>query len=442
MRIFSKIGVVFLAATLAMSSLVHGPVTADAAVAPPTVNANAAITIEEGTGKILYGKNADQLMGIASMTKMMNEYLISEAVAKGKLKWDDKVTISDYAYEISQDRSLSNVPLRRGEEYSVEELYQAIAIYSANGAAIAVAEKIAGSEAKFVNMMNKKADDLKLGEHKFVNATGLNNSDLKGKFQVGGAKDENQMTARGMAKLARHIIQDYPDVLKTSSIAKKKFREGTSDQIDMTNWNWLLPGLIYAREGVDGLKTGTTDYAGQCLTATAVQDGMRVITVVMHANGGTSAHDKTRFDETNKMLDFAFNNFKVMEVRKADTAVKETLAVNKGKEDSVALMTKDAVKIVVPKTTTEPKLDEKVALDEKTIDAPVKKDTKVGTMTVQLKDGDTLGYVDGKKTDTINVVTKDDVDKANWFILMLSSIGDFFAGIWNYVVDGISGWFN
>lgn len=442
MRIFSKIGVVFLAATLAMSSLVHGPVTADAAVAPPTVNANAAITIEESTGKILYGKNPDQLMGIASMTKMMDEYLLSEAVAKGKIAWDDKVTISDYAYEISQDRSLSNVPLRRGEQYTVEELYQAMAIYSANGAAIAIAEKIAGSEAKFVDMMNKKADELKLGEHKFVNVTGLNNADLKGKQQVGSATDENQMTARGVAKLAQHIIQDYPDVLKTSSIPKMKFRAGTSDQIDMTNWNWLLPGLIYARAGVDGLKTGTTDYAGQCLTATAVQDGMRVITVVMHANGGTSAHDKTRFTETNKMLDFAFNNFKVMEVRKANTTIKETAKVNKGKEDTVALMTKDAVKLVVPKTTTELKLNEQITIDKKTLDAPVKKDTKVGTMTVQLKDGDTLGYVDGKKVDTINVVTKDNVDKANWFMLALYSIGDFFSGIWNYITDGVKGWFN
>lgn len=442
MRIFSKLGVVFLAATLAMSSLVHGPVTVDAAVAPPTVNANAAITIEESTGKILYGKNPDQLMGIASMTKMMDEYLLLEAIGKGKLKWDDKVTISDYAYEVSQDRALSNVPLRRGEQYSVEELYQAVAIYSANGAAIAIAEKIAGSEAKFVDMMSKKADELKLGAHRFVNVSGLTNSDLKGHHQVGAITDENQMTARGVAKLAQDLIQDYPEVLKTSSIAKKKFREGTSDQIDMTNWNWLLPGLIYARTGVDGLKTGTTDYAGQCLTATAVQDGMRVITVIMHANGGTSAHDKTRFSETNKMLDFAFNNFKVMEVRKANAAVKDKIKVNKGKEDSVNLVTKDAVKTVVPKATTKPKLDEKVALDEKTLDAPVKKDTKVGTMAVQLKDSDTLGYIDGKKTETINVVTKDDVAKSNWFMLTLQNIGDFFTGIWDYITGGVQGWFN
>ncbi|MBA5759985.1 D-alanyl-D-alanine carboxypeptidase, partial [Escherichia coli] len=86
--------------------------------------------------------------------------------------------------------------------------------------------------------------------------------------QVGGPKDENKMTARGMAKLAKHLINDYPDVLKTASTTKKEFRKGTSDQIDMTNWNWLLPGLIYGRKGVDGLKTGTTDYAGMCLTAT------------------------------------------------------------------------------------------------------------------------------------------------------------------------------
>ncbi|MCH2743515.1 D-alanyl-D-alanine carboxypeptidase, partial [Listeria monocytogenes] len=85
---------------------------------------------------------------------------------------------------------------------------------------------------------------------------------------------------------AKHLINDSPAVLKTASTTKKEFRKGTSDQIDMKNWNWLLPGLIYGRKGVDGLKPGTTDYAGMCVTATAVQDGMRGITVVLHANGG------------------------------------------------------------------------------------------------------------------------------------------------------------
>lgn len=433
-----------MAASLAVSGFLVSPKAAQAAEAP-NVNANAAIAIEESTGKILYSKDADKLMGIASMTKMMDEYLLLEAIDKGQIKWDDKVTISEYAYKVSQDTSLSNVPLRLGEEYTVQELYEAMAIYSANGAAIAISEKITGSEKEFVDAMNKKADELNLGEHQFVNATGLNNEDLKGGQQVGGPKDENKMTARGMAKLAKHLINDYPDVLKTASTTKKEFRKGTSDQIDMTNWNWLLPGLIYGRKGVDGLKTGTTDYAGMCLTATAVQDGMRVITVVLHANGGAPGeHTSARFDETNKMLDYAFNNFKVKEVQKAGSKVKNpsTIAVDKGKEDTVGLVTKDAVKLVVPKNGNEPKLNTKVTMKEKTIEAPVKKGTEVGKMEVSLKDGDKLGYVDGKQTETIDVLTASDVEKANWFMLSTQAVGSFFTGIGSYVSNGVQGWFN
>ncbi|EAC3588752.1 D-alanyl-D-alanine carboxypeptidase [Listeria monocytogenes] len=443
-NIIKKTGIVIMAASLAVSGFLVNPKAAQAAEAP-NVNANAAIAIEESTGKILYSKDADKLMGIASMTKMMDEYLLLEAIDKGQIKWDDKVTISEYAYKVSQDTSLSNVPLRLGEEYTVQELYEAMAIYSANGAAIAISEKIAGSEKEFVDAMNKKADELNLGEHQFVNATGLNNEDLKGGQQVGGPKDENKMTARGMAKLAKHLINDYPDVLKTASTTKKEFRKGTSDQIDMTNWNWLLPGLIYGRKGVDGLKTGTTDYAGMCLTATAVQDGMRVITVVLHANGGAPGeHTSARFDETNKMLDYAFNNFKVKEVQKAGSKVKNpsTIAVDKGKEDTVGLVTKDAVKLVVPKNGNEPKLNTKVTMKEKTIEAPVKKGTEVGKMEVSLKDGDKLGYVDGKQTETIDVLTASDVEKANWFMLSTQAVGSFFTGIGSYVSNGVQGWFN
>ncbi|EPR3693897.1 D-alanyl-D-alanine carboxypeptidase PBPD1 [Listeria monocytogenes] len=443
-NIIKKTGILIMAASLAVSGFLVSPKAAQAAEAP-NVNANAAIAIEESTGKILYSKDADKLMGIASMTKMMDEYLLLEAIDKGQIKWDDKVTISEYAYKVSQDTSLSNVPLRLGKEYTVQELYEAMAIYSANGAAIAISEKIAGSEKEFVDAMNKKADELNLGEHQFVNATGLNNEDLKGGQQVGGPKDENKMTARGMAKLAKHLINDYPDVLKTASTTKKEFRKGTSDQIDMTNWNWLLPGLIYGRKGVDGLKTGTTDYAGMCLTATAVQDGMRVITVVLHANGGAPGeHTSARFDETNKMLDYAFNNFKVKEVQKAGSKVKNpsTIAVDKGKEDTVGLVTKDAVKLVVPKNGNEPKLNTKVTMKEKTIEAPVKKGTEVGKMEVSLKDGDKLGYVDGKQTETIDVLTASDVEKANWFMLSTQAVGSFFTGIGSYVSNGVQGWFN
>ncbi len=440
-----KLGAILMAGTVAISGLFMSPNLVQAADAP-NVNASAAIAIEESTGKILYSKDADKLLGIASMTKMVDEYILLEQIHDGKLKWDDKVTISEYAHKISQDTSLSNVPLRLGEEYTVQELYEAMAIYSANGAAIALSEKIAGSEGKFVDMMNKKANELKLGEHKFVNSTGLNNEDLKGMEQVGTNKDENQMTARGMAKLAKHLVEDYPEVLKTASITKKDFRPGTSDRIAMTNWNWLLPGLIYGRAGVDGLKTGTTDYAGMCLTATAVQNDMRVITVVLHANGGNGAgqHNSARFDETNKMLDYAFNNFKVQEVQKAGTKVKDpkTIPVSKGKEDTVGLVTGTEAKLVVPVSIPDVKLDTKTILKEKSIDAPVKKGADVGTMSIALKNGDSLGYVDGNKALTIPVVTATSVEEAGWFTQSMRSVGDFFQGVGTYVSDGVKGWFN
>jgi len=116
---------------------------AKAAEAPFNVNAKAAILIEASTGKILYSKNAEQRLPIASMAKMMTEYLLLEAIAEGKVKWDQTYTPDDYVYEISQDRSLSNVPLRKDGSYTVKELYQATAIYPANAAAIGLAEGIA-----------------------------------------------------------------------------------------------------------------------------------------------------------------------------------------------------------------------------------------------------------------------------------------------------------
>ena len=126
------------------------------------IEAGAAILVEANSGKILYQKNADELLSIASMTKMMSEYLVNEAVAKGKLKWDQKLRFLNMRIKFRKDRSLSNVPLRNGESYTVKELYEAMAIYSANGATIALAEAIGGKEVDFVKLMNNKSKELGL----------------------------------------------------------------------------------------------------------------------------------------------------------------------------------------------------------------------------------------------------------------------------------------
>jgi D-alanyl-D-alanine carboxypeptidase (penicillin-binding protein 5/6) len=423
---------------------------ASAAEEPISVNAAAAIIIEETTGAILYGKNIDEMLPIASMAKVMTEYLVLEAVKSKKITWDQTYTPSEYVYKISQNRELSNVPLRKDGTYTAKELYEAMAIYSANGAAIGLAEVIAGSETNFVKMMNEKAVELGLTNFEFVNATGLENEDLIGMHPDGTSVDqENRVSARDMAILAQKLIKDYPEVLDTSSISKKVFREGTDDRTDMPNWNWMLPGLVYEYDGVDGLKTGSTSKAGSNFTGTAMRNGMRVISVVMNADDGSGTLHTPRFTETKKMLDYAFNTFTVKEVFPANYQIKNqsSIPVVKGKEDKVAIQTKDPLTLVVKngeKDAFKPILtiDENQLTKNGELTAPVEEGQKVGIMTAEYEGkGQALDFVEQSKTAQVDIVTKEAVEKANWFILSMRGIGGFFSGLWGTITDTVKGWF-
>ena len=329
------------------------------AIAPATINAetdlgltvDAAILIDADSGKILYEQNAGTPLGIASMAKMMTEYLLLDAVAEGTVTWDQQYRVTEYTYRMSQNRALSNVPLRADGTYSIQELYDAMVIYSANAATAAIAETIAGTEAEFLKLMNKKAEELGLEGYKFVNATGLNNSDLFGMHPAGtGANDENVMPARSVAKLAYSLLKEHPEVLTTASIAKKTFREGTEDAIEMSNWNFMLPGLVFEYEGVDGLKTGTTDFAGHSFTGTAKRNDTRLIAVVMKAvdSNGVGSY-KARFDATAKLFDYGFGQFSKQELLAGNYTFEDTktLPVTKGKADDVAIAVKEPISVMV-----------------------------------------------------------------------------------------------
>ncbi|MBN8194604.1 D-alanyl-D-alanine carboxypeptidase [Bacillus sp. NTK074B] len=417
------------------------------------VNAKAAILVEASTGKILYEKNSDTAQGIASMTKMMSEYLLLEAVEDGKVKWDQKYTVPGNLSEMSHNTGLSNVSLREEDSYTIKELYEAMAIYSANAATMAIAETIAGSEANFVKMMNEKAKELGLKEYKFVNSTGLNNRDLQPYVDqvVGGPEEENVMSANDVATLAYRLLHDHPEVLETSSIPKKVFAEGTVDETHMDNWNWMLKGLLREYEGMDGLKTGTTDFAGANFTGTAERDGLRFITVVMNVDvpPGENSYD-ARFSETRKMLDYAFNNYSMEEVLPADYKVKgqKTLSVEKGKEKEVQIKTDVPLSMVIKNGEEDqykPKfvLDKKKLNDDGELTAPVKEGEKVGYVMLEAKGKKDLGYLTDKGTNAskASVVTVDSVEKANWFVLSMRAVGGFFGDIWNSITSTVKGWF-
>ncbi|MFC0023774.1 serine hydrolase [Neobacillus cucumis] len=417
------------------------------------VNADGAILVDGKTGKVLYEKNADSALGIASMSKMMTEYILLDSIKKGKVKWNQQYRVSDLVYKISQRRDLSNVPLRADGTYKVRELYQAMAIYSANAATIALAEIMGGSETNFVKMMNAKAKELGLKDYKFVNSTGLNDRDYKGLQPEGsGAEEENVMSARSVATLAFHLINDFPDVLKTASTPKMVFREGTSDQINMINWNWMLPSLDYGYEGMDGLKTGTTDFAGYCFTGTASRNGQRFITVVQNAKdaSGSQGGYKARFEETRKMMDYAFSNYSNVKLVSKHYQVKgqKTLPVLKGKENQVKIYTKSALNMVV--LNGEEKNYQPVLVLYKNkvnakgeLTAPIKKGETVGYVTLKPKNGEKTSFLtaEGQKKAQVDVVAATDVEKANWFVLMMRGIGNFFGDVFSGIGTTVKGWF-
>ena len=226
------------------------------------LKAEASIIIDGETGQIIYENNADKVLGVASMSKMMTEYLVMEAIKNKKITWDQKVNINEYIHNLSKTSAgASNIGLTQGEDYTVKELYSAMAVYSGNAATVALAELVGGSEKNFVKLMNEKGKQLGLKDYKYVNATGLNNADLLGNYPTGDENDENVMTARDTALLAYHLINDYPEALDYSGISKLKFRDG----VEYPNFNFMLPGLTFAYDGVDGLKTGHTEFRGMLL---------------------------------------------------------------------------------------------------------------------------------------------------------------------------------
>lgn len=389
----------------------------------PELNLKSAVLIEPTTGQVLYAMNADEPLPPASMTKMMTEYIVAEQVKQGKLKWTDKVTVG----RNSEETIGSRIFLAEGDVHTVEELYIAMAVGSANDATVALAEKVSGTEQEFVKLMNKTAQEMGMKTAYFINATGLDRADMPEDFRPNTDK-EDVMSAMDAAMLGKHIVTDHPDYAKYTSIQSYKFRE--RDKAPIINYNWMLESnksipnfKAYAYPGLDGLKTGHTQNAGNCFTSTAVRNGERLIGVVMGAD--SEAH---RFTETKKLLDYGFNNFEVKQVVAGKSKVEglDSVPVKKGVETSVGVVTDGDVGFVVPKGAEAKGVKFTTKLDSADgLVAPIKKGTKVGTITYTYKaDG-----IDKAQTKTVNLVTSEEVEKGGWFRLFFRAIGEMFSDL-------------
>lgn len=393
-----------------------------------------AIMVEATTGRVLYKMNENTPLPPASMTKMMTELLVLEAIKNGKFTWDDKVTTSEYGHFMGKYGG-SRVFLAMGEERTVRELYEAMAIYSANDATVMLAEFIAGTEENFAKMMNQKAADLGMENSHFLTSSGFPAEEL-GEYRP-NIEGDHVMSARDAAILAREIITKYPEALEIAKIPKKIFREGEANPVVMANWNWMLPGLVYEFQGVDGLKTGHTDAAKYCFTGTAVRNGMRVITVIFGAES-----EAKRFAETKKLMTYGFNNYKMETLVSKDKPIEgfAEAEVKKGKELQVGVVPEKD--LVFPIRPDEKDLYKTTATVNDVI-APVKKGQPIGKVTVQYSGKDVNEYItpEVEKNAGVNLVAEQEVEEAGWIRLFFRAIKNFVAGIFGGLVESITGLF-
>ena len=350
-------------------------------------NSETAILIEASTGKILFEKDKDKKMAPASMTKIMTMLLTMEALESGKVSLDEDVLISENAQKMGG----TQIYVEAGSNVKVEDLIKGIGIASANDAAVALAEKLGGTVENFVNMMNERAKELGCKNTTFKNPHGLD-------------EDGHLTSAYDMSLMARELVK-HKYALKISS---------TYDEyITVSGENhWLVNTnkLVKFYKGIDGLKTGYTDKAGYCLTATMNKNNMRLISVVMK-----SSSKDNRSSDTIGMMEYGYSMYGSEVIfKKSEYTGKINISGSENKEYNYYL--DNDVKLIVDKNTRDVNYSTKIKLDK--LKAPLKKGTKVGELILEFED----------KKYTYNLIINEEVKKASYFKVLINNLKDIVTG--------------
>ena len=321
--------------------------------AGPEVAAKSAVLMDVETGTVLAEQNAHEPLPPASVTKVMTMLLIMEAIDDGRIGWEDSVTAS----ETAASKGGSQIFLKAGETMTVSDLLKSIAVSSANDAACAMAEHLAGSEQAFVEKMNQRAAELGMHDTHFVNCTGLDDD---------ASAKEHRTSAYDIAVMSRELLKNHSKIKEFTTIWMDTVRDGA---FGLANTNKLV--RFYS--GCTGLKTGFTSGAGYCLSASAQRDGMELVAVVM---GSTTSQE--RFSGCKSLLDYGFANFALYTPTLQEGA---TVAVKLGKEDAVAAVPGGQSAILVDRSQKN-SMESEVVLEE-SVTAPVSQGQRLGTLTVR-----------------------------------------------------------
>lgn len=353
------------------------------AVTEETITAPSAVLMETSSGKILFEKNPHEQRPCASITKVMTMLLVCEAIDNGKLSLDDTITASAHAASMGG----SDIWLEEGETMSADDMIKATVVASANDAAVALAEHLCGSEEVFVEKMNEKASQLGMKDTVFKNCNGLD-------------EDGHITSAYDVAVMSRELMK-HEMIFDYTSIWLDNLRDGKT-QIVNTN------KLLKTYNGITGLKTGTTNDAGCCMSASATRGDMSLVAVVLGCNSG-----KERFSDAAALLDYGFANFSVTQL-KAPEDLPKTIKVENGMQGNIGIGCDVTASIVLDKNSSS-KIVSKIDLPE-SIEAPVVSGQKLGTVTYSL---------DGNAVKSFEITALQDAEKisfASVFSVLLNSI--------------------
>ncbi len=333
--------------------------------------AESAVLVDAATGKVLWSKEPDRELPMASVTKIMTLLIANEALEQGKVALEDMVTASENAWKMGG----SQIYLEPGEELSFREMLISVAVGSANDASVAVAEHIAGSEEAFVDMMNKKVQELGLKHTRFANCTGL-------------PAENHYTSAYDMAIILRECLK-HPVFRELSSIYRYDLRGG-----DFVLWN--TNKLLKWYKGVDAGKTGWTNEAKYCLASTAERDGLRLITVVL----GTP-EPRSHFRESIKIFNYGFARYEAVNLAKKGEKI-TSVKVCKGIRDTVEVVSAADIAMAVPKGDKQ-KYKGRASIPGE-ICAPVEKGQKIGDFIIE---------AESKEIMKVPLVAKNDVPRAS-----------------------------
>ncbi len=361
----------------------RGTQLAVADTAPFTVDAKSAVLMEVSTGQILFAQNADEALPPASVTKIMTLLLVMEAIDAGKIAYSDIVTASEHATSMGG----SQIFLKVGEQMSVEDLLKSVVVASANDAALALAEYVAGSEEAFVQQMNERAKQLGMRNTHFENTNGLDDT-----------TENHKTSARDIAIMSCELLK-HKDILRFTTIWTDTIRNG---EFGLTNTN----RLVRFYPGATGLKTGSTSRAKFCISASAERDGMHLVAVIM-----ASPTRDIRNAEAKKLLDYGFANYACYRDEGGSLGnlpvcggVKDTCGVSY--PGFSAVLEKSQVKNVTKTVTL-----------QKSISAPILRGEVVGEVVYTLDD---------KKIGSARAVTEEGIDKMTFGHLFVRMLGKFF----------------